>query len=303
MKKPSFSIQILMGSFFLLAMTALLAGCGAATGNNAATANNGMSTLTSTLTISPSSVTLTEGESYTFTVSGGSGTGYTYSVPAGNQGSVTTSSAQGFYVAPSSFTGTTLLQVTDSAGDTVYANITVSTSGGGGTGTTTSITGTLNDCVGVVGGQSNTNNWQVNGTELRTINDSNNYTESPVYCTGLSVAGQIPSTAVIYGVSVSIFLINQSSSTDGSLLQSLSLVDGGALIGSIDSLGLSIPGKNSSFPTFSEGSSSDTWGAALTPSIVNSSTFGIDIQTYRGNDRLFIGESSTIVPQITIYYQ
>lgn len=271
-------------------------------GSSSGTTSTG--TTSGALSISPSSIELYEGETYTFVASGGSGS-YTYSIPTGDAGTV--GSTSGVYLAPSAFTGTTLLEVSDTDGNVTYATITVvsssgSTSTGSGTSTTTSITGTLTDCVGMVGGSENTNNWQVSGTELRTIDDNNYSVESPVYCTGLSVAGSIPSTATIQGISVSIFLINQSSSTDGSLLEGLTLINAGSAIGTTDSLDLAIPGKNASFPTFTEGGSTSLWGASLTPAIVNSSSFGIDIQTYRGADRLFIGNSSSITPQVTIYY-
>jgi hypothetical protein len=264
------------------------------------TSNSSGSTGTSSLSISPSTITLDENQSYTFAASGGSGSGYVYSVPSGSYGSV--NSSTGVYLSPSAWTGTTMLEVTDSENNIAFATITVASSSGGTTSPTLNITGSLLNCAGVAGGSKNINNWQVNGSELRSINDANNSTESPVYCTGLSIAGDIPSTATIQGISVSIFLINQSSNTDGSLLQSMNLMYGGSLLGSAKTLGLSIPGISSSFPTFIEGGTADEWSAYITPAILNSASFGIDIQTYRGKDRLFIGDSSSVLPQVTIYY-
>jgi hypothetical protein len=265
------------------------------------TVSGSSSVATTALTFVPSTVTLTEGESYTFSATGGSGTGYVYSVPSGDEGTIDAST--GYYVAPTAWTGSTPIQVVDSDGNVAYATVTVTSSSGGTTTSSTvySLTGTLLNCEGIPN-SSNVNNWQVNGTELRTINDANNYTESPIYCMGWSVAGSIPSTATIQGVSVGIYLINQSSAADGSLLQSMNLINGGTIVGAAKSLSLPIPGNTATFPTFSEGSNTDLWSGYLTPSIVNSASFGIDIQTYRGKDRLFTGDASTNLPQVTIYY-
>ena len=47
------------------------------------------------------------------------------------------------------------------------------------------------------------------------------------------------------------------------------------------------------------GSAGDSWGAALTPAIVNSPTFGYSMAVNQpNNDRLFIGETFSI----TVYY-
>jgi hypothetical protein len=244
----------------------------------------------SAISISPSSISLTENQSYTFTASGGSGTGYFYSVPSGI-GSI--SSSTGLYVAPSS-SGSSIVEVVDSLGNIAYASVTIASN------TVYSMTATLLNCEGVTGGSGNRNNWQINGSQLRTINDSNNYTESPVYCMGLSA--EVPAGATIQGVYVEIFLINQSSTTDGSLLQSLNLIYSGGLMGSQKNLNLAIPGNKATYPNFNEGGNLDTWGAALTSTIVNDPSFGIDIQTYRGNDRLFTGVSGSALPQVTIWY-
>jgi hypothetical protein len=264
---------------------------------------SGSSTSTTTgttLSFVPSSVTLTEGEAYTFAATGGSGTGYVYSVPSGDEGTIDAST--GYYVAPSAWTGTTPIEVSDSEGNVAYATVTITSSSSGTTSSTVlSMTGTLQTCEGIPNGN-NVNNWQVNGTELRTIDDANNYTESPIYCMGLSIAGSIPSTATIQGISVGIYLINQSSAADGSLLQTMNLINGGTILGAAKDLNLAIPGNTATFPTFSEGASTDLWSAYLTPSVVNSSSFGINIQTYRGKDRLFTGDATDNMPQVTIYY-
>ena len=283
----------------IFAITALLTACSSnsTTGSAASTANL---TSTSALAISPSTVTLTESGIYSFTASGGSGT-YTYSTSTSEGASI--GSTSGYYVAPSGWTGTTTVVVSDSTGTTAIATVYVtSTSSVSPITVTGSITGTLTNCVGETGGYTNTNNWQVNGSELRTINDINYTNESPINCTGLSVAGSIPANATIVGVSIGIFLINQSAGYDNGLLQSMNLINAGATVGTVNSLNQYIPGKAATFPTFTEGGSGNTWGATLTPAIVNSSSFGFSLQTFRGMDRLFLGEASTIMPQVTIYY-
>jgi hypothetical protein len=72
------------------------------------------------LTITPASISVAEGSTYTFTVSGGSGL-YTFSVASGI-GSV--NSTTGVYTAPLS-AGTASIEVADTEGNTVNAAITV----------------------------------------------------------------------------------------------------------------------------------------------------------------------------------
>jgi hypothetical protein len=311
MRKPIRIQNKLSGPFLLLTIATLITGCGstsATTSSNLAGTSD-TATSTSGLTISPSIISLTEGETYTFSASGGSGSGYSFAMGSGGSvaGSVTSA---GYFISESSWTGTTYIILTDSAGNETYATVTISgsssgttSSSGGGTTTNSTVynmTTTLTNCEGVTGGSGSRNNWQVNGTELRTINDSNNYTESPVYCIGLASA--VPAGATVQGIQIGVFVINQSSGTDNSELQSLSLVYAGGLLGTPKSLNLLIPGNTATFPDFTEGGTSDSWGAGLTSTIVNDASFGVDIQTYRGNDRLFTGVTGSILPQVTIWY-
>ena len=290
-----------LGRFLLFAVALIATGC-ANSATNAGTASTLSSTsASSTLVISPSSVTLTPGTTYNFSASGGSGSGYTFSMYTGSTaiGSISTS---GYYYAGTSTSGgTDSVLVTDSAGNVAYASVSI-TSTSTTSSSVLSITGTLTNCVGVTGGSFYENNWQANGTELRTISDQNYFQESPVNCSGLSVAGQIPATATIQGISVGVFLINQTSVADGSLLESMSLINSNSVIGTASLLNSQIPGNTATFPTFTEGSSSNLWGATLTPAIVNSSTFGISMQTYRTYNRLFTGNAASNMPQVTIYY-
>jgi hypothetical protein len=80
----------------------------------------------STLEISPSSMTLLEGATYTFAASGGVGT-YTYSIESGS-GSI--DSSTGFYTAPSNATGETIIMVTDQDDEESFATVTITASSG-----------------------------------------------------------------------------------------------------------------------------------------------------------------------------
>lgn len=78
------------------------------------------------LTVSPSEVTVNEGQSYQFTAYGGSGS-YTFSVASGIG---TIDSETGVYTAPQS-TGTASIVVTDTQGDRVNVTVTVTNSSAG----------------------------------------------------------------------------------------------------------------------------------------------------------------------------
>jgi hypothetical protein len=301
MRKQNFKSFQFGSQIVLCAMLAILTTACSSSSNTAAGSTSGAASTAATIAISPSSVTLTEGGVYTFVGSGGTGT-YTYLLLSGVG---TIDFYSGNYSAPDT-TGSAVVEVIDSGGNTASANISISSSSSTGTiiGTTgtSSVTGTLNNCVGLIGGSYDVNNWEVNGTELRTINDADYFTESPINCTGFSVAGTVPSDATILGVSVSIFLINQSTGYDGSILQAMTLINLDSYIGTTSVIDQEIPGKSSTFPTFVEGANGNVWGATLTPAIVNSASFGVNIETLRGMDRLFLGQSATVIPQVTIYY-
>jgi hypothetical protein len=125
-------VQILaITSIFGFAIFA--AGCGSNNSSNAAT-----SLIASTLTISPSSTSLSENSDLQFTASGGNPP-YNFSVvspgsPTGGEINAST----GLYMAPS-YDETVQIMVTDSTGDVSYATIIVGSgsTGGVGTGTTT----------------------------------------------------------------------------------------------------------------------------------------------------------------------
>jgi hypothetical protein len=78
------------------------------------------------LTVSPASITVNEGASYSFTASGGTAP-YTYSVISGG-GSIYSTS--GVYVAPQA-TGTATIQVRDTYGNFAYSSVTIASSSTG----------------------------------------------------------------------------------------------------------------------------------------------------------------------------
>jgi len=310
MEKPICKQNHLIFGFLISVIALLVTGCGSSGNNSSTTGSSTTGVSPTTLTISPSTLTLGEGNSYTFTASGGSGN-YSFSVPS-SEGYMDASN--GAYTAPSNWTGTISVEATDVTYGTIATATVTITSGSTFTGTPTptptgtptttsgSMTGTLGTCAGI-STWGYANNWEVNGNELRTINDPNYYYESPVNCTGLTLTGgSIPTDATIQGVSVSLFLINQSSGFDGSILESITLLSSGSVIGTADAVNAYIPGKSATFPTFTQGQLGNNWGASLTPAIVNDRSFGITIQTYRATNRLFLGEAGSIIPQVTIYY-
>ncbi len=283
----------------IFAITALLTACSSNSSTSSAPSTANLNP-TSPLAISPPTVTLTEGGIYSFTASGGSGS-YTYSTDTSEGGSI---GSNGYYLAPSNWTGTTTVIVTDSStGTTAIATVYIApTSSVSPITSTASITGTLTNCVGEVGGYLNVNNWEVNGSELRSINDALDGTESPINCTGLSVAGSIPANATIVGVKIGLYVVNQSPYYDDSYVESINLINGGSTIATESFSNQLIPGGTPSFPSIVEGGSGNNWGGVLTPAILNSSSFGFTLQMFRNGNRLFLGEASSIAPQVTIYY-
>ena len=114
-----------------LASAALVAGCDAGTSNTGASASvQNQSQASGSLTISPSSASVVEGQSTLFTASGGSGSGYSFSMVSGGSSSGTVSSS-GEFTAATNWTGTTYVVLADSAGDEVYATVNISASSTG----------------------------------------------------------------------------------------------------------------------------------------------------------------------------
>lgn len=98
----------------------------------------------------------------------------------------------------------------------------------------------------------------------------NNTTSDPLRCTNFGFS--IPSAALITGVTV---YVERKSSSTLTLDNSVQLVYAAAAIGTDKSTGATWPTADAA-ATF--GGTNDTWGYALTPAIVNSSTFGVQLK-------------------------
>ena len=110
------------------------------------------------------------------------------------------------------------------------------------------------------------------------------------------LVGAVPIGVNIVGVSVALTWQGQQSGTG--VLSNVALFYQGAVIGQIKSPGVL---NAQTVLTTVEGGSSDTWGAILTPDIVNDSTFGFGVQVLTqesgGTDRSFFYTFT-----ITVYY-
>ena len=103
----------------------------------------------------------------------------------------------------------------------------------------------------------------------------------------------IPSAATILGVVVSAYIVSQFATT--SVLSQVSLWNAGVQLGTAKNPNTPFTTANTQQPY---GSAGDQWGAALTPAIVNSPTFGFSMAVNTDTSRVFIGEAFTI----TVYY-
>jgi len=103
----------------------------------------------------------------------------------------------------------------------------------------------------------------------------------------------IPSTAIILGVTVS-FGINSQSSTTGTVAQ-VALWNSSGQVGTAKTPGTAI---TTTVTQNSYGGAADTWGASLTPTVVNDPTFGFAISIAADSVRDFLNGPYTI----QIYY-
>jgi hypothetical protein len=103
----------------------------------------------------------------------------------------------------------------------------------------------------------------------------------------------IPSTAIILGVELSAELVSQSAS--GATLSQVALWNSGGQVGTAKDPGTNFTTTKTIQPY---GSAGDSWGAALTPAIVNDPSFGFAMAANTDTSRVFIG----IPFQMTIYY-
>lgn len=118
------------------------------------------------------------------------------------------------------------------------------------------------------------------------VSSDNSYAEYPrdfAETNPLSVRGfgfSIPVDAVIDGILVEVEASQSDNSRSGSAWSYVSLIDYPTPIGTAKDPAQALTESDA---YYSAGGSSDTWGAALTAAIVNSSDFGVDITFERTN--------------------
>jgi hypothetical protein len=137
-----------------------------------------------------------------------------------------------------------------------------------------------------------TGDWQFVSPNFETINEPVVTSLGDLVLANYGFA--IPVTATILGIEVSAVLTSQNTTV--ATLSQIALYSAGAAIGTT---------KNPATPftnigvTQTYGSSTDTWGATLTPAIINSSTFGFSPAVNQPDGiRVFIGQPF----QMTVYY-
>lgn len=133
------------------------------------------------------------------------------------------------------------------------------------------------------------------GGQIRTIGLTDGVETG--YLTAYGFGLSVPSSATITGVEVQIYWQGQASGTGE--LTTMSLFNSGSPIGTVKTPNIF---NTSTALTTTQGSTSDLWGATLTPAVVNSSTFGFGLkitpQTVSGTDRSFFYTWT-----VTVYYE
>lgn len=139
---------------------------------------------------------------------------------------------------------------------------------------------------GVVGGD-----WQFVGNQFRTHFEPTTTALGDMTVQGFGFT--IPSAATVLGVTVSAELVSQFPTS--SVLSQVSLWNNGAQLGTAKSPATPF---TTSVTQQTYGSAGDQWGAALTPAIINSPTFGYSMAVATDTSRVFIGAEF----QITVFY-
>lgn len=126
--------------------------------------------------------------------------------------------------------------------------------------------------------------WEFVGTQYRTHFEPVTTALTDLVFHGFGYA--IPPDATILGVTVSAGLVSQSFTTG--VLSQVALFQAGAALGTIKT---PMTPFTTSIVTQPYGGDTDTWGATLTPAIVNDPSFGFAMAVNQpSNVRLFIGE-------------
>ena len=133
--------------------------------------------------------------------------------------------------------------------------------------------------------------WSYVSNQWRSNFNPGNSALSDLYFTGFGFS--VPGTATITGVEVSAVLAAQSSTTG--TLASVALWYTGSQLNTAKTPGTVFPTTPT---TESYGNSSDLWGGAITPAIVNDPSFGFAMAANCDSVRVFIG----IPFMVTVYY-
>jgi len=139
--------------------------------------------------------------------------------------------------------------------------------------------------------------WEFNSGEWRTTGYATTQSSSPL--SAFTVRGfnfSIPSNATILGVEFSFNIASQSSST--STVGEVSLWNSAGQLGTMKTPSTTIPPYRSGYLNASYGSAADTWGASLTPSVVNDPTVGFAVGINFDSNRIFILQPFIM----TVYY-
>ncbi len=145
-----------------------------------------------------------------------------------------------------------------------------------------------NNAVGLHG----SGDWQYVGNQFRTISEPVNTNLADLNFSNFGF--NIPAGATILGIVVSAVLVSQFPTT--SVLSEVALWNSSGLVGSAKTPNTPFV---TSLQTEAYGSSTDLWGAALTPAIVNDPSFGFAMAVSTDTSRVFIGQAFTM----TVYYE
>lgn len=137
----------------------------------------------------------------------------------------------------------------------------------------------------------NSSVWDLNGSQYRSL--FNPGTSGLAALVAENFGFSIPANATILGIIASFSVLAQGATT--STVNEVALWYSGAQEGTAKTPGTPI---TTSAVTTAYGSAADLWGAALTPAIVNSPTFGFAISITADSERIFIDFPFTI----TVYY-
>lgn len=143
-------------------------------------------------------------------------------------------------------------------------------------------------------GQTAYSGWSFNSGEWRS-----NFNPGTSPLSGFIVSGfnfNIPSNATILGVTVSFEVAAQSATTG--TVNEVALWNSAGQVGTLKSPATPIPAASSGYLDASYGSPADTWGASLTPTIINTPGIGFAISITCDSIRVFLSQPFIM----TVYY-